>query len=50
MSQQCKEFKQLYYGNNNTVSLCRPVLRSGNIQSEHVAAVERVQTKILSEH
>jgi len=27
-----------------------PVLLSGNVQSEHVAAGERVQTTILSEH
>jgi len=32
------EFLSLYYGNLNNLSLCRPVLLSGNIQSEHVAA------------
>jgi len=33
-------FKQRYYRNLNTLRLCRPVLLSGNVQSEHVAAVE----------
>jgi len=32
------------------LSFCRPVLLSGNDQSEHVAAGESVQTTILSEH
>ena len=50
MSQQCKFFKQIYYRNINNFSLCRPVLLSGNVQSEHVATEERVQTTILSEH
>jgi len=49
MSQQGNGFKQRYYRNFNTLSLCRPVLLSGNVQSEHVAAREIVQTKILSE-
>jgi len=49
MSQQCKWFKQRYYRNINNLSHCRPVLLSGNFQSEHVAAVEIVQTTILSE-
>jgi len=35
---------------HNIVSLCMPALLSGNFQSEHVAAGESVQTKILSEH
>jgi len=38
MSQQCKGLKQRYYRNTNTLSLCRPVILSGNFQSEHVAA------------
>jgi len=49
MSHQRKCFKQRYYRNMNNLSLCRPVLFSGNFQSEHVAAVETVQTTILSE-
>jgi len=47
MSQQGKYFKQRYYRNINTLSLCGPELLSGNIQSEHVAAVDMVQTTIL---
>jgi len=43
-------FKQRYYRTINTLSLCRPVLLSGNVQSEHVATREMVQPKILSEH
>jgi len=42
--------KQRYYRNLNDLSLCRQVLHSGNVQSEHCAAVERVQKTILSEH
>jgi len=49
MSQQWKGYKQRYYRNLNNLNLCMPVLLSGNIQSEHVAAVESVQTKILLE-
>jgi len=49
MSQNGKGFKQRYYGNINTLSLCRPVLLSGTLQSEHVAAGEMFQTTILSE-
>jgi len=30
--------KQRYYRNINNLSLCRPVLLSGNDQSEHIAA------------
>jgi len=50
MSQQRKAFTQRYYRNINTLSFCRQVLLSGNVQSEHVAAGERDQTKILTEH
>jgi len=50
MSQQGKGFKQRYYRNINTLGLCRPVLRSGTVQYESVAAGEMVQTTILSEH
>jgi len=39
--------KQRYYRKINTLSLCGPVLPSSNVQSEHVAAGEVVQTKIL---
>jgi len=46
MSQQWKLFKPRYYQNLNNLSLCRPVLLSGNVQFEHVAAVERIQTTI----
>jgi len=38
MLQQGKISKQRYYRNINTLSLCRPVLLSGNAQSEHAAA------------
>jgi len=50
MSQKLKELKQRYYRKFNTLSLYRPVLLSGNVQSEQVAAGESVQTTILSEH
>jgi len=40
MSQQWKWFKQRYYRKNNNFILCRPVLHSGNIQSEHGAGGE----------
>jgi len=40
MSQQGRGFKQRYYRNINTLSLCRPVLLSGKFQSLHVAKVE----------
>jgi len=46
MSQQVEMFKQLYYRNVNVLSLCRAELLAGNVQSEHVAAGEIVQTKI----
>jgi len=49
MSHQGKGFKQRYYRINNTLSFCRPVLLSGNVQSEHVAVGERFQTTILSD-
>jgi len=48
MSQQGKYFKQRYYRNINTLSFYRPVLISGNVQSEYFAAVESFQTTILS--
>jgi len=44
MSQQWKWFKQRYYRNINPWSICRPVLLSGNVQYEYVAACEIVQT------
>ena len=44
-----KLLKQGYYRKLNFLSLCRPVLLSDIVQSEHVAAVESVQTKILLE-
>jgi len=50
MSQQGKGFKQRYYRNVNTLSLCRQELLSGNDQSEHVAGGEIVQTNISSEY
>jgi len=50
MSQQGKVFKQRYYRNINNLSLCRPELLSGNVQTEHVAAGEIFHTTILSEH
>jgi len=37
MSQQGNGLKQLYYRNLNTLNLCRPLLLSGNVQTEHVA-------------
>jgi len=40
MSQQGRVLKQRYYWNINILSACRPVLLSGNVQSEHVAAGE----------
>jgi len=49
MSQQSKGVKQRYYRNLNNLRVCRPVLLSGNLQSEHVAAGEIVQTTILLE-
>ena len=48
-SEQEKFFKQRYYRNINTLILCRPVLLSGNDQSEHVTAVERFQRTMLLE-
>ena len=38
-------FKQRYYRKINTLNLCRPVLLSGNVQSEHVAEVEMVKQR-----
>jgi len=40
MSQQWKKFKQLYYRNLKILSSCSPLLLSGNVHSEHVAATE----------
>ena len=50
MAQQGKVFRQLYDPNMNTLRICRAVLLSGNVRSEHVAAGESVETTILSEH
>jgi len=50
MLQYGKVFKQRYYRNINTLNICRPVLLSGNVQSELVVAGESVKTTILSEH
>ena len=49
MSQQGKGFKQRYYRKLKTLNLCRPVLLSGNVQSEHVAAGKVFKRAILSE-
>ena len=45
MSLKGNIFNQGYYGNINTLSVCRPVLLSGDVQSEHVAAGEMVQKR-----
>jgi len=45
-----KIFIKRYYWNINTLRLCRPVLLSGIVKSEHVAAGLVFQTTILSEH
>ena len=42
-------FKQQYYRNINNLRLCKPLLLSGNVQSENIAAEESVQTTILLE-
>ena len=44
-SQEGKEFKQRYYRNLKILSFCRPVLLSGIVQTEDVAAGEIVHTK-----
>ena len=49
MKQQWKGFKKQNYRNFNHLRPYSPVLLSGNIQSEHVAAGDRFQTTILSE-
>jgi len=49
VSQQGKWTKQRYYRNINFLSFCGPVLLSGNLQSERMAAGETVQITILSE-
>ena len=38
-------FNQRYYRNIYTLSLCRPVLLSRNVESEHVAAWEKFQKR-----
>jgi len=43
-------FKQRYYRNIKYLSFSRPLLLSGNVQFEHVAAGNVVQTTILLEH
>jgi len=43
-------FKQRYYRNLNKLRFCRPLLLSGNVESENVAAGEMVQTTVLSDH
>jgi len=43
-------YKQRYNRNMNTLSICSPVLLSGNFQSENVAAGEMFPKKILSKH
>ena len=45
MSQKGKGVKLRYYRNFNTLSLCWPVLLSGNFQSEHVAAGENFKQR-----
>jgi len=45
MSQQWKKFKQRFYRNLNTLSLCSPELLSGNLQSENVATVEIIKQR-----
>jgi len=45
MSQQGKGIKQRYYRNINNLSLCRTVLLSGNVKSEHFAASDIVKNK-----
>jgi len=43
ISQKWKVLKQRYYRKINTLSLCSPVLLSGNVRSERFAAGEVVQ-------
>jgi len=47
MSHQWKLFKQRYYRNLNILILCRPVLLSGNVQSEHDATGEIEENDII---
>jgi len=47
MSQQGKDFKQRFDRNIHTLNHSRPVLLSGNIETEHVAAAEIIQTTML---
>jgi len=49
MSQKGKVLKKRYYRNISTLSPCRPVLLSGNVQSEHVAAGTVFKQTILTE-
>jgi len=49
ISQETKAFNQRYYRNNNNLGLCRTVLLSDNFESEHFAAEEIVQKKVLME-
>ena len=49
MSQKGEVFKQRFHRILNIIRLCRPELLSGNLQSEHVARGESVQTTILYE-
>jgi len=49
LSQQGKVYKQRYYRNINNLRHCRPLLLSGNDQSEHVTAGEVFKQTILSE-
>jgi len=49
MTQKWKVFQQRYYRDINTLRPFRPVLLSGNVQSEKVAAEESVQKTILLE-
>ena len=49
MSQEGKAYKERYYRKINTLNICRPVLHSDNVQSEHVVAGESVERTILLE-
>jgi len=42
-------FKQRFYPNIHTLSICRTVLFSDNVQSEHITTGESIQTTILAE-
>jgi len=47
MSERWKVFKQRFFHDINNLSICRPLLLSGNVESEDVAAGEIVETTIL---